>query len=151
MSVSQGPKTDPAQLSAIKQALREGKPYTGDLINYKQDGSLFWNRLTLYPLFIGESKSPDYYVANQVDITSLKKAANFNSESIEVITSTAEQARSSLLEADKFAAALKSSLSHSSGHATLEAEAFIIADQQAHNAVRELIKSIEDKLKDMQS
>ena len=147
----QGPKTDPAELNAIKQALREGKSYSGDLINYKQDGSLFWNRLTLYPLFIGDSKSPDYYVANQVDITSLKNAASFNSGSIEAIIFTAEQARSALLEADRFAAALKSSLTHSPGQATLETEAFIIADQQAHNTVRELIASIEKKLKDTQS
>jgi len=68
----QGPETDQAELNRIRAALKAGDPYSGELLNYRLDGSSFWNRLTLYPLRISSSVDPDFYVSNQVDITELR-------------------------------------------------------------------------------
>nr|AML79425.1 putative LOV domain-containing protein [Sciadopitys verticillata] len=46
----QGAGTDPADVSKIREALLEGRSYCGRLLNYKKDGSSFWNLLTLAPI-----------------------------------------------------------------------------------------------------
>eukprot|EP01018_Ginkgo_biloba_P020154 Gb_28978 [translate_table: standard] len=42
--------TDPADVSNIQEALAEGKSYCGRLLNYKKDGTPFWNLLTIAPI-----------------------------------------------------------------------------------------------------
>ena len=46
----QGQDTSPAAIEEIRQALREERPITIDLVNYKKDGTPFWNRLRIRPL-----------------------------------------------------------------------------------------------------
>ena len=46
----QGPKTDPSSVEAIRRALADAKPITVDILNYRKDGSEFWNRLRIRPL-----------------------------------------------------------------------------------------------------
>ncbi len=46
----QGPDTDPNTIEAIRQAIRDRRPITVDLLNYRKDGSPFWNRLRIRPL-----------------------------------------------------------------------------------------------------
>ena len=138
----QGADTDPAELERIRAALRSGGSYSGELINYRQDGTRFWNRLTLYPIRIGDRDSPDYYVANQVDVTSLKAA------SVSVIAEPAPlrqavaQARSALQDAERFSTALRDQLAASADSSTVAAEAYLVADQQAHERVASLIAQL---------
>lgn len=47
----QGPDTDPSDVEAIRDALRSKSPITIDILNYKRDGSKFWNRLRIRPLY----------------------------------------------------------------------------------------------------
>lgn len=47
----QGELTDPAQVQRIRVALGKQKPFQGELVNYRKDGSLFWNQLTISPIF----------------------------------------------------------------------------------------------------
>ena len=47
----QGPDTDPADVAAIRQAVAEWRSLTIDILNYRNDGSPFWNRLRLRPTF----------------------------------------------------------------------------------------------------
>jgi PAS domain S-box-containing protein len=68
-----GPLTDRAASAAVGQALREGRPHTTELLNYRRDGTTFWNRLTLFPVG-GEPGRPNFYVGYQIDITSLREA-----------------------------------------------------------------------------
>lgn len=138
----QGADTDPAELERIRAALRSGGSYSGELINYRQDGTRFWNRLTLYPIRIGDRDSPDYYVANQVDVTSLKAA------SVSVIAEPAPlrqavaQARRALQDAERFSTALRDQLAASADSSTVAAEAYLVADQQAHERVASLIAQL---------
>nr|AML78104.1 putative LOV domain-containing protein [Hydrocotyle umbellata] len=46
----QGADTNPEDVAKIREALEEGKSYCGRLLNYKKDGTPFWNLLTISPI-----------------------------------------------------------------------------------------------------
>ncbi|KAJ6965661.1 phototropin-1-like [Populus alba x Populus x berolinensis] len=46
----QGAGTDPEDVAKIREALRGEGTYCGRLLNYKKDGSPFWNLLTIAPI-----------------------------------------------------------------------------------------------------
>lgn len=46
----QGADTNPEDVAKIREALQEGTSYCGRLLNYKKDGSPFWNLLTITPI-----------------------------------------------------------------------------------------------------
>jgi PAS domain S-box-containing protein len=46
----QGSGTDPAEIAKIRQALSAGSNYCGRVLNYKKDGTPFWNLLTVAPI-----------------------------------------------------------------------------------------------------
>lgn len=67
----QGEKTDEKAVEEIRQAIRKGESCTVELLNYKKDGSPFWNRLSITPL-INSDKEVTHYVGIQSDITELR-------------------------------------------------------------------------------
>ena len=138
----QGADTDPAELERIRAALRSGGSYSGELINYRQDGTRFWNRLTLYPIRIGDRDSPDYYVANQVDVTSLKTASVSVIADPEPLRQAVAQARRALQDAERFSTALRDQLASSADSSMVAAEAYLMADQQAHERLTSLIAQL---------
>ena len=48
--ILQGPGTAPEAAGAIRDALARGEQFRGDILNYRKDGSPFWNALTITPL-----------------------------------------------------------------------------------------------------
>jgi PAS domain-containing protein len=46
----QGSGTDPAEIAKIRKALADGSNYCGRVLNYKKDGTAFWNLLTIAPI-----------------------------------------------------------------------------------------------------
>ena len=46
----QGTGTDPSSVAEIRQALKEERGLRIELLNYRKDGSSFWNELTISPL-----------------------------------------------------------------------------------------------------
>ncbi|WP_369742378.1 EAL domain-containing protein [Pseudidiomarina sp. PP-1MA] len=46
----QGPQTDPFTVTEIAQALREKRDFRTQILNYRKDGSSFWNELYLSPV-----------------------------------------------------------------------------------------------------
>nr|AML77815.1 putative LOV domain-containing protein [Lycium barbarum] len=46
----QGSDTDPEDVAKIREALQSGSTYCGRLLNYKKDGTPFWNLLTIAPI-----------------------------------------------------------------------------------------------------
>ncbi|KAM3202363.1 phototropin-1 [Capsicum annuum] len=46
----QGAGTDPEDVAKIREALESGSTYCGRLLNYKKDGTPFWNLLTIAPI-----------------------------------------------------------------------------------------------------
>jgi PAS domain S-box-containing protein len=137
----QGPDTDVKEVQRIREALQAGKPYTGELLNYRQDGTRFWNRLTLYPVG-GTGGKPDFYVANQVDITSLKQQVGVSFEDLDGLSAELNAADQALKDADRFGSALRSIVDRDGAALTLEMEAFLRSEQQAHQLVRSALKDM---------
>lgn len=46
----QGKDTDPDDVAKIREALQGGSSWCGRLLNYKKDGTSFWNLLTISPI-----------------------------------------------------------------------------------------------------
>lgn len=46
----QGKDTDAEDVAKIREALEGGTTYCGRLLNYKKDGTPFWNLLTIAPI-----------------------------------------------------------------------------------------------------
>ncbi|KAM0856171.1 hypothetical protein ACQ4PT_049292 [Festuca glaucescens] len=46
----QGPETDQSEVSKIRDAVKAGKSFCGRLLNYRKDGTPFWNLLTVTPI-----------------------------------------------------------------------------------------------------
>lgn len=68
----QGPGTNSDDVDKIRQAIADKCPIEIDLLNYRKDGSLFWNRLLISPVFDGGELT--YFFASQYDAT-LERAA----------------------------------------------------------------------------
>jgi PAS domain S-box-containing protein len=64
----QGPLTDSDTVARIGEALAKGAPFEAELVNYRKDGSWFWNGLTLSPVRDANGTVTHYYSA-QADMT----------------------------------------------------------------------------------
>lgn len=64
----QGSETDQATVSEIRTALAEQKAVAVDILNFKKDGSRFWNGLFIGPVFDRDGALL-YFFASQLDIT----------------------------------------------------------------------------------
>jgi len=63
----QGEGTDSAAVAALRAGIDADEPVTEELVNYRKDGTEFWNRVTVAP--IGNGETVDQYVGFQEDIT----------------------------------------------------------------------------------
>ncbi len=68
----QGPGTDPLTVAAIRNAVRAGAPLIVDLLNYRRDGSTFWNRLSLRPVH-NASGVLTHFIGIQSDISRMRE------------------------------------------------------------------------------
>jgi len=72
-SLLQGPQTDAQVVQAIRRALAAAKAFHGELLNYRKDGTTFWNDLSITPVF-DTTGEPTQFVGVQRDITEHKQA-----------------------------------------------------------------------------
>ena len=136
-----GPDTDSKEIQRIREAIDTGRPYSGDLVNYRLDGTRFWNRLTLYPVTASKATNakPDFYVANQIDITTVKQQSSLSNSELTGLDQSIAAARDALQQAMRFGEALKSRLASAPEPISAEEESLLRAEVQAHEAlVREL-------------
>ena len=99
----QGPATDPAAVAEIRSALEGQRAVTTTLLNYRKDGTAFWNQLSVSPVFDGDGALVSF-VGVQTDVTERvrvehEREAAFAAEQAarreaELARSIAEQARS---------------------------------------------------------
>ncbi len=64
----QGPATDPRAVAMIRAGLAERRTITTTLLNYRKDGTAFWNQLSISPVFDGEGELVSF-VGVQTDVT----------------------------------------------------------------------------------
>ncbi|MBB3193625.1 histidine kinase famiy protein [Roseateles terrae] len=69
----QGPETDPSTVALISEALRAERELTVELLNYRKDGSTFWNALFLTPVR-NEEGDLLYYFSSQLDVSRRRDA-----------------------------------------------------------------------------
>jgi PAS domain S-box-containing protein len=69
----QGPKTDPATVRQIREAISEERGCEVELLNYRKDGTPFWNRLSITPIR-NKAGITTHYVGVQSDVTRRKHA-----------------------------------------------------------------------------
>lgn len=69
----QGEATREKPVQQMRTAIQNGEPVTVELRNYRRDGELFWNEVTLAPLR-NEAGAIAYYVGFQQDVTRRKQA-----------------------------------------------------------------------------
>nr|AML76771.1 putative LOV domain-containing protein [Eupomatia bennettii] len=71
----QGPETDPLELAKIREAVKTGVSYCGRLLNYKKDGTPFWNLLTITPIKDDSGKVMKY-IGMQVEVSRYTEGLN---------------------------------------------------------------------------
>ncbi|KAK1587391.1 hypothetical protein Q3G72_012369 [Acer saccharum] len=64
----QGAGTDPEDVARIRESLQVGQTYCGRLLNYKKDGTPFWNLLTIAPIKDEEGKILKF-IGMQVEVS----------------------------------------------------------------------------------
>ncbi len=69
----QGPETDPGTVDRLKIALRGDGFFDGEILNYRNDGTTFWNGLLISPVH-DESGAMTGFLGIQRDITKRKRA-----------------------------------------------------------------------------
>ena len=64
----QGPATERKTVDHLRQALHDQQPVTTTLLNYRKDGTAFWNQLSITPVFDGAGELVSF-VGVQTDVT----------------------------------------------------------------------------------
>lgn len=71
----QGPETDQNEVEKIRDAVRNGRSYCGRLLNYKKDGTPFWNLLTVTPIKDDSDKTIKF-IGMQVEVSKYTEGVN---------------------------------------------------------------------------
>jgi PAS domain S-box-containing protein len=80
-SFLQGKLVDSKKIEFMRESFKNNLACCVDLVNYKKDGTAFWNRLVLLPF---SSKGKNYFLGLQNDITE-KKGKEYNEKNLESI------------------------------------------------------------------
>ncbi|WP_285653437.1 SpoIIE family protein phosphatase [Actinomycetospora sp. NBRC 106375] len=88
----QGPNTDPASISRIRTALAEERPITEVLLNYRRDGTAFWNQVSITPVVDGQGRVVNF-VGVQADVTERVMVENERRAALAAAEETREQLR----------------------------------------------------------
>ncbi|MEJ2817723.1 MULTISPECIES: histidine kinase dimerization/phosphoacceptor domain -containing protein [unclassified Caulobacter] len=68
----QGPDTDPAAIEKLSAAVANGEDIAIDILNYRKDGSTFWNALYLSPVR-GKDSEIVYFFGSQLNVSDKKR------------------------------------------------------------------------------
>jgi PAS domain S-box-containing protein len=68
----QGLATREADVMVVRKAIAERRSVEIDILNYRKDGTTFWNALLISPVFVADELV--YFFASQMDVTERKRA-----------------------------------------------------------------------------
>ena len=68
----QGPGTSAAAVAEVRAALEESREVSVELLNYRKDGSTFWNQLHFSPIFDDDGRLA-YHFGSQIDRTDYRR------------------------------------------------------------------------------
>ncbi len=69
----QGPRTDPAPIARIRHAIANEDVVVVELLNYRKNGTTFWNALHLGPIY-NEAGKLVYFFGSQWDVSDVREA-----------------------------------------------------------------------------
>ena len=69
----QGPKTDPETVAGIRDAVKARREHACEILNYRKNGTAFWNALFVSPVFDLEGNLV-YFFGSQLDVTRRREA-----------------------------------------------------------------------------
>ncbi|RAW46989.1 hybrid sensor histidine kinase/response regulator [Halorubrum sp. 48-1-W] len=69
----QGPGTDEDAVAELREAIDAGEPESVELLNYRKDGTAFWNRVSIAPIREAAADPVIGWVGFQEDITAFKE------------------------------------------------------------------------------
>jgi PAS domain S-box-containing protein len=64
----QGPETSQTEIAAMRAAFREQRAYEGEVLNYRRDGSSFWNHVSITPVRDAAGRISNY-IGVQLDVS----------------------------------------------------------------------------------
>jgi two-component system, cell cycle sensor histidine kinase and response regulator CckA len=70
----QGPGTDDVMRADIREAIKAQRSFDGELLNYRKDGTAFWNHLKITPV-LGEGGELVNFIGVQQDVTMRRRIA----------------------------------------------------------------------------
>jgi PAS domain S-box-containing protein len=73
----QGPGTDKKDVAKVREAVYAGKSFCGRILNYKKDGSTFWNLLTITPIK-GDDGKVLKFIGMQVEVSKYTEGTKAN-------------------------------------------------------------------------
>jgi PAS domain S-box-containing protein len=88
----QGEATDSKKVTILREAIAAEEPVTVTLRNYRKDGTMFWNRLSISPIY-DDDGNLIRYLGTQVDVTAQKRREQQLAE-LNQITQTLLKAKS---------------------------------------------------------
>ena len=94
----QGPDTDPAAVERIRSAIRDRTDVQVDLLNYRKDGSTFWNALYLSPTRASDGEV-QFFFASQLDVSERVEAQRLISEQKAIVEAEVQRRTLALQEA----------------------------------------------------
>ncbi|NNE35886.1 MAG: SpoIIE family protein phosphatase, partial [Rhodothermales bacterium] len=101
----QGPDTDPDTVDVIREAIRTDTACTVQILNYRKDGTPFWNRLSITPIKDAAGTVTNH-IGIQSDVTAQKDAEDALQEAKRELESANERMRKDLEAAAKIQQAL---------------------------------------------
>ena len=144
----QGPDTDVDTIAAIKQAVAARQDINVDVLNYKKDGTPFWNGLYISPVPDAQG-GVQYFFASQIDATDRKKY-EFDSLNLQYELERQVKLRTSELEAALHRSTL---LLHEVDHrvknnlqmisAMLMLQSMSIPDAKIKNTLQEMLERVD--------
>ena len=68
----QGPSTDPATIAELRRALQDGHAVAVEILNYRKDGTPFWNALSVSPIHDAAGRIT-HFIGVQTDVTARRQ------------------------------------------------------------------------------
>src|SRR4051794_341303 len=96
----QGPLTDKAVVRDLREAIERGEDISTTLLNYRKDGTAFWNQLSMSPVRDGQG-CVTHYVGVQTDVTERVEADRLREEALAAERSARADADRARIEADR--------------------------------------------------
>ncbi len=91
----QGEGTAAAAVSAIREAVREERDLEVEILNYRKDGSAFWNLLSISPVHDDRGRLL-YIFASQIDVTEFRKVQTLEASEHRLLKEVDHRARNVL-------------------------------------------------------